>query len=117
MATTELGKALRKLRIDQEERLLDMARKIEKSSAFVSAVETGTKSPPVGFEDVISKAYKLGKEASEQLRRAADASRKAFTLQPNSVLGRDTAGLLARRMNSLSEEQLKQIQTVIMKGD
>lgn len=115
MATTELGKALRKLRIDTDERLLDMAKKIRKSSAFVSAIETGTKSPPSGFEEMIIAAYKLGTEAANNLRSAADHSRKAFTLEPDSVLGKGTAGLLARRMNTLSEAQLKEIQSIISK--
>jgi len=47
--TTEIGKELRKLRIDRDERLLDMSERLEKSSAFISAVERGTKTPPNGF--------------------------------------------------------------------
>jgi hypothetical protein len=111
--TTEIGKELRKIRIDQDERLLDMAAKIDKSSAFLSAVEVGKKQPPAGFEELVIRAYRLAADAADALRRAADRSRSAFSLQPTSLLGRDTAGLLARRMDSLSEDQLAGIREIL----
>lgn len=110
---TTIGKELRKLRVDREERLLDMAKRLDKSASFVSAVEVGKKAPPIGFEDLVIKVYGLAADAAEAMSRAADASRKAFLLEPNSALGRDTAGLLARRMNSLSDEQLREIQAIL----
>jgi hypothetical protein len=113
---TQLGKELRKLRIDVNERLTDMARRLAKSPAFISAVELGKKAPPAGLEELVIKSYGLAGETAENLKRAADACRRSFTLQPDSALGRDTAGLLARRMNSLSETQLEQIQAILKKG-
>ena len=37
----DLGKMLRKIRIEEDERLLDMAENIGVSVAFLSAIETG----------------------------------------------------------------------------
>ncbi|WP_215761246.1 helix-turn-helix domain-containing protein [Acetobacter sp. P1H12_c] len=113
---TEFGKELRKIRIDRDERLMDMADKIGKSSAFISAVEVGKKSPPQGFEEVIAHVYGLAEEFREKLKRAADRARKSFTIEPHSILGRDTAGLMARRMNDLSEEQLSEIFAILTKN-
>ncbi|SIR06576.1 hypothetical protein SAMN05880590_11191 [Rhizobium sp. RU35A] len=113
---TELGKELRKLRIDQDENLMDMAKKLDRSAAFISSVETGKKAPPSGFEDLVIKAYGLFSDTAEKLRRAADASRKAFVLEPSNALGRDTAGLMARRMNSLSDEDLREIKEILERG-
>lgn len=113
MSTTEIGKELRKLRIDKDERLLDMAKRLDKSAAFVSAVETGKKSPPSGFEELVVSVYRLVDDAAEKLRVAADRSRKAFTLEANTALQRDTAGLMARRMNRLSDEELKEILAIL----
>ena len=110
---TELGKELRKIRIDRDERLLDMAGRLKKSSAFVSAVEVGKKPPPAEFEEQIIKSYQLAQDLAERLRVVADRARKAFTIEPGSMLGRDTAGLLARQMNSLSDEQLNEIQEIL----
>lgn len=110
---TELGKELRKIRIDRDERLLDMAERLDKSAAFISAVEVGKKAPPSGFEEAIIAAYGLACDIAERLRSAADRARTAFTIQPNTMLGRDTAGLLARRMNDLSDEQWKDIHDIL----
>lgn len=115
--TTEIGKELRKLRIEHDERLLDMAGKLDKSSAFISAVERGTKSPPAGFVDLVIRAYKLAGGAAEALRRAADRSRSNFTLEADGLLARDTAGLMARRMNSLSEDELNSILQILSKKE
>jgi len=112
---TELGKELRKIRIDKDERLLDMADRLGKSAAFISAVETGKKSPPAGFEEAIIAAYDLNIEAAMRLRSAADRARSAFTIQPNTQLGRDTAGLLARKMNTLSSDDLDAILKILSK--
>ena len=112
---TELGKEMRKIRIDESERLLDMAQRLDKSAAFVSAVEVGTKSPPSGFEEAIIRVYNLGTDVADKLRQAADRARRNFTIEPNTMLGRDTAGLLARRMNNLSEDQLNDIWQILNK--
>lgn len=113
MATTEIGKELRRLRIDKDERLLDMAEKLEKSSAFLSAVETGKKTPPVGFEELVIRAYRLAGDAAARMRRAADLSRKAFTLEGDTSLQRDTFGLMARKMHSLSDDELTRILSIL----
>lgn len=115
--TTEIGKELRKLRIDEDERLLDMSQRLNKSSAFISAVERGTKSLPSGFEELVIKAYQLAGEAADAMRRAADRSRKAFTIEADTPLARDTAGLMARRMDSLSDDELKSIFQILNKKD
>jgi transcriptional regulator with XRE-family HTH domain len=121
MPTTEIGKELRKLRIDEDERLIDMANRLEKSSSFVSAVETGSKPPPVGFEDLVISVYRLADGGASILRKAADLSRKAFTIQPESALGKEAIGLMARRMNSkmdaLTSDELENILSILRKGD
>ena len=101
------------MRIDREERLLDMAQTLSKSPAFVSAVETGRKSPPVHFEELVIDRYSLQQESAVVLRHAADQSRKTFKLHPESESARDTAGLLARRMNDLSDDQLRKIRNIL----
>lgn len=117
MATTEIGKELRRLRIDKDERLFDMAEKLEKSSAFVSAVETGKKTPPSGFEELVIHAYKLAGDAANKLRQAADRSRKSFTLEGSNQLQQDTFGLMARQMHDLSDADLEKILSILQAQD
>lgn len=108
-----LGKELRKLRIDRNERILDMADKIKKSPAFISAIERGKKSIPATFDDVIIGAYNLTGESAARIRTACSRSRRHFTLFPESDLSKDTVSLMARRMNELSEDQLHSIQKIL----
>ena len=56
---TEFGKILRKLRVDHDERMIDMAKRINRSRGFLSAIERGTKPAPDGFDDVIIEKYGL----------------------------------------------------------
>lgn len=116
-ALTDIGKLLRKLRIDKGERLLDMAAYLNVSSSFLSAVEVGHKAPPVGIEEQVIGAYDLDEEAAEELRNAADRSRTSFIMRPESELARDTAGLLARRINTLTSQDLEEIQLILKKRE
>lgn len=118
---TDFGKAIRKLRIDTDHRLADMAKLIGKSAAFISAVERGEKSPPLGFEETIISAYQMPLDAAQALRSLADASRQTFTVKPTSTLEREAAGLMARRMGSsfdaLSEDELERIVSILRKQE
>jgi transcriptional regulator with XRE-family HTH domain len=112
---TIFGKELRKLRIDRDERLLDMAERLKISSSFISALEAGKKPLSANFEELVIKAYSLAGDAADAIRRAADASRRTFSISPSTALGRDTAGLLARHMDTLSEKQLREIKNILEK--
>ena len=56
---TELGKFLRKLRIEKGELLYDMAQTLGVSSAFLSKVENGKKKPPMKWKEIIAQKYNL----------------------------------------------------------
>ncbi len=114
---TDFGKELRKLRAENDERMLDMARRLEKSASFLSAVEIGKKEPPVNFEEAVITIYKIVGEAADKLRFLADRSRKAFTLQPEDAFARDTAALMARKIDGLSKAQIKNIHAILNEGE
>lgn len=113
---TEIGKKLRKLRIDSEERILDMAKRLGKSPSFICAVELGRKSPPSGFEELIAKKYGLTEAQKEELEHAGDRARKDFVIRPQRPMENDTVGLFARRMKNLTEDEHSRIQK-ILKGE
>lgn len=115
--STPIGKELRKLRIDRDERLLDMAKRLDKSASFVSAIEVGKKSPPSDFEESVIAEYELSPDQAERIRRAADLSRHEFTISPTTDMGRDTAGLLARKIKDLSNSDFQEIRNVLMKSE
>ena len=109
----ELGKMLRKIRIEKDERLLHMAEKIGVSIAFLSAIETGRKAPPLDIADRIAAAYKMKKTERITLELAASNSRTSFRLEPQSSVAHDTAALLARRLNRLAPEEHRKIQAIL----
>src|SRR5471030_1961778 len=55
--TTQFGKELKKLRIDLGITLMEMAQKINVSSAFLSAIETGRKRIPDGTLNVLAAEF------------------------------------------------------------
>lgn len=113
----ELGKMLRKMRIEKDERLLDMAENIGVSVAFLSAIETGRKAPPLNIVDRIATAYKMDKKQHVQLELAVTNSRSSFRLEPQSPLARDTVALLARGLNRLKPEEHRKIQAILKRED
>jgi transcriptional regulator with XRE-family HTH domain len=113
----DLGKLLRKIRIDNEERLLDMAERIGISVAFLSAVETGRKACPLEMVDRIAGAYKMKLKERTQLELAVFNSRTSFKLEPQNPFAQDTVALLARRLNRLGPDAHKKIQAILKKEE
>ncbi|WP_375695414.1 XRE family transcriptional regulator [Bartonella sp. AC66GZZY] len=103
---TSFGKILRKLRIDHSERLLDMAKKLDISVAFLSSVEIGKKSVPVGMEDKIIELYGLDQEKASLLRKEAYSCRKSIIIKPSTPLQRETVVAFMRLLDGLHQEAL-----------
>lgn len=71
---TEFGRELRKLRLDRDEYLKDMADKLDVSVAYLSAVETGKRKIPDNFVDKIVKAYNLSDKDADMLNELKELS-------------------------------------------
>ncbi|WP_375653761.1 MULTISPECIES: XRE family transcriptional regulator [unclassified Bartonella] len=115
---TSFGKILRKLCLDHSERLLDMAKKLDISVAFLSSVEIGKKSVPVGQK--IIELYALDQEKALLLRKAAYACRKSFTIKTSDRLRREAVGMFSRFIDIFTQEDLekfKQIPEVIRESN
>lgn len=108
---TEFGKMLRKIRIDKNEILMDMARKLEVSASFLSSVENGKKSVPTDWCDKISDIYRLNKEDSLILKEKAEESAKVLKvdLTDASLIKRKVALTFAREFSDMSDEQAQNI--------
>ena len=108
---TRFGKELRKLRIEHEEILKDMADHLGVSPAFLSAVEVGKKNIPEGWPCKIASIYGLDPEKEERLVQCAQESIRSIKIDLSSVgdLQHQTALVFARDFNSMSDETAKQI--------
>src|SRR5438132_9592737 len=78
---SEFGKALRKLRIDRDEKMKDMADVAGVSVSFWSAVETGAKSVPMEKVEKIISHYDLKGAEAMALRRLAANSKQEVRIR------------------------------------
>lgn len=117
---TEFGKALRKLRIERNEVLKDMADKLQMTSSYLSAIECGKRNIPSDFISRIVDIYQLNKEEIHILHEARDNSidRIEITLSGNLGQKRDLALQFARKFDDLDNETTKTILNFLKKqGD
>ena len=129
MAATALGKFLRKIRVDNDERLYDMAKRVEVSSAFLSGVENGRKKASSSLIEKIISEYKLNLQEQKQLQDAISISEERYLrdcldsiseekidISQFSPKKQEATLMFARKFDDLSDKQLEQIKS-ILKGD
>lgn len=109
----DFGRELRRIRRMRDDRLLDLAERLGKSVAFVSAIERGEKKPPKSFDEEVIAAYNLSEAEAQKIREAYDDTRSSFDLTPKTQEQRDTAGLLARKFRSLDDQKLAAIRRLL----
>lgn len=113
---TPFGAALRKLRIDKELRLFDLAEKLGKSTAMLSAIETGRKPIPDAFMAALVRALDLTSAEHRELRSAKDKTNKEVRVAHLKPENRELVAAFARRADELPSEVIKQIQKAVMKS-
>lgn len=108
---TQLGKELKKLRIDLGITLMDMSKKIGVSSAFLSAIETGRKRVPDGFLENLAAAYpEIGQQRNKYEVLINQARKEVrVTLEGSSYEDARLATALARRFSSLNATEKEQL--------
>ena len=87
-----MGKIMKKIRIDHDEVLADMAKKLKISTSYLSAMETGKRAFPKDFFTGLRKFYAVPDEVmTELVEAAAEGSLKvevALTAEQSAVLNR-----------------------------
>jgi len=112
---TKIGDFLRKLRLDNQQILKDMAEVLGVSSAFLSAVENGKKSMPDSWCNILKESYKLSDDDVDNLRQAAMESQKSISLnlQSASPSNRQLAVSFARQFDSMDADTSKKILRIL----
>lgn len=115
MKVTAFGKFLRRLRIDKELLLKEMATELQVSSAFLSSVELGKKSISEEFEEKIISKYKLDVKEASELRQAANLSQPSvkIDLVGKSADAREMVMCFARSYESLSEVEKDKLMNLL----
>jgi Zn-dependent peptidase ImmA (M78 family)/transcriptional regulator with XRE-family HTH domain len=114
---TPFGIAVRKLRLDKGLRLLDVARRSKRSTAFISAVETGRKAIPDGYVTLMIRAMDLNATESRELRRATDRTRREVRVEKLPEEQRELVAAFARRLDELPNDLMAQIKKVVLKSN
>lgn len=115
---TEIGKFLRKYRIDRGLLLKDMASEIGVTSAYLSAIENGKKRPTEDLVDKIIRTYHLNNEESAELRESYFRSVNEISINISGYSNEQTnLGLIfARKISSLSSEDINNLINILNKG-
>lgn len=113
---TPFGIATRKLRLDKGLRLLDLAEKLNLSSSFISAVETGKKPIPASYVDSVSAAMGLTSAEGADLQRAADRSKTVVDIDGLQGSQRELVAAFARKLHDLPPEFLEEIKKQVFKS-
>lgn len=113
--TTSYGKILRKIRIDHEEILKDMATKLGITSAYLSAIENGKRVIPSDLTMRLGEIYKLSLDDKLKLEEAEDAIKTNVTIELSTVdeERKNMVLKLARQFSELTDEQLDEIQKIL----
>lgn len=115
---TPLGKFLRKLRIDRNEILQNMADKLDVSPSFLSAVENGKKKMPSSWNIRLCKIYDFSPSLKKEFTTAIAETENSITVYFNTLSHqkKEAAISFAREFPELSDEQIESIRILFKKG-
>ena len=114
---TNFGKEVRKIRMDQNQKLLQMAEALGVSSSFLSAIERGRKKVPSDLITKICTLYSLRDDQIVILEEALQDDLKSFVITPANDVERETVAMFARNIKSLPQYKLKEIQKLLIAKD
>ena len=112
---TEFGKELRKLRLDHDEYLKNMADKLKVSVAYLSAVETGKRKIPDDFISKIITAYNLTDKDANLLNNLKEisASEVRVPLTDKTMKQKEAILSFAKAINEIDNEELDKIMRIM----
>lgn len=116
MPITTFGKEARRVRIDRELMLKDQAEAMGVTAPFISSIESGRKPIPSNWIDRMATALSLTPQEVKSLKKAAENSSKEEKISlsaKTSPLGRETAMLMARNFDTLTEQDFIEIRNVL----
>lgn len=108
---TNLGKKLRKIRIDNDEISSDMARKLEISVSYLSTIENGKRNVPKDFAKKLFKIYQLSDNDKEKILQAISIYSGEMRIRLDSLneKQKELSLLYAREVGKLNDKQIEKI--------
>ena len=115
---TPFGKEIRKLRIDANEVLMNMADRLGITAAYLSSIENGKRDIPEDFIEKIVREQSLSDKQKKTLALAkAETQNKVILQMPENIKENqelyETAVLFARDLSKLNPKQLQKVQEIL----
>lgn len=119
MKMTELAKLLRRIRLDRDEYLKDMAHNLGITSSYLSAIENGKRNLTRALLEKICVQYQLPSDTRQKLECAVSQFQKKIEidLADSSDEKQSFAWGFARKFNELSDDQIYEIKKIIERDD
>lgn len=116
---TEFGKFTRKLRIELDENMLEMAEKLNVSTAFLSSVETGKKKIPKDWFELLSNKYNLNENQQRELKEAIELSAQVIKIDFSDKSDDDKHFMLklAKSVGMIDQTTKDKILEILNKGE
>lgn len=116
---TELGKYLRKLRIEKDILLKDMAEDLNITPAYLSSIEHGKREASIKLIDLVISKYELSMNEQKSIFEAFNKSKSQVKLNLKKTASnkhKDLGLAFARKFEGLSEEEIEEILSVLKGG-
>lgn len=117
---TQVAKFLSKLRIDNDQRLGEMAAKLDVSPATLSSIQNGSRSVTQKFKERLYQAYSLSEEQKREFENAVQQLKGEVVISLKDVRSKhcmrkyvDTAVMFAHDLSKLDDKQLNQMQELL----
>lgn len=116
---TDFGKVCRRLRLEVNENLGDMACKLGMKSSFLSAIENGKKNIPKALCESIKEQYSLTHEQYIELLEAAETSKLQIKIHMKDMKSDDRKLVLsfARKFEGLDNNEKEKIMKILRGED
>ncbi len=118
---TKIAKFLRKLRIDSDKSLGDMAEDLDLSAAYLSAIENGRRTAPEEMKDNLFAKYSLSEGQKLEFARLVAESRKKVEIGLKGIQEDilpeyvDTAVMFAHDLSQMNRQQLAEVKEFLQK--
>lgn len=110
---TRFGKQLRKMRIDRDQKLKDMAEKLGVTVAYLSAVENGNRAVPDSWIYTLSKEYDLSDDESIHLQEMAYEGKTEIKISLKDSNRSDLALSFARKFRDLTDDEVGRLKKLL----
>lgn len=112
---SKFGQCIREIRKKNGESLRQMATKLGKSAAFLSAMEVGRKTIPLEYVEIISNLYDLTSDEKNMLEDSINItnSRVSIELNEMSEAQKDISIMFARKIKNADSNLLERLKEAL----